>query len=411
MTKRTKIVCTIGPSSSSVKTLSSMMQAGMDVARQNFSHGTHVGHRALYRLIRKVAKQNNKHVAIIGDLQGPKIRLGELPQEGVVLKSGQEVMFVFGSAYDENVIPVTYDALSKDVKVGERMLIDDGLIETEVVGKQGKKLVVRVINGGHVSSHKGLNFPDSKLSISSITDKDKQDVAFMVPLGVDWVVLSFVTDPSDARVLRRLIKKVAKPGQVLPRIMAKIEKKEAVERFDEILEVVDGVMIGRGDLGVEVPAEEVPIYQKELIEKCRQAGKPVIVATQMLESMRENPRPTRAEVSDVANAVFDHADAIMLSAESATGSYPIESVRMMSKIAHEAEISPYDDVPTSGIASEDRLNALSESLKLGHLQREIDAVLVSVELAPWAVSIFRSHPEMPFFVASPDDATANQVRL
>ena len=327
MKKRTKIVCTIGPASEKASTLTSMMKAGMDVARLNFSHGTYLQHRNLYRTIRSVATKLGRPISIIGDLQGPKIRLGILPKEGVVLRSGEEVLFTTATdQYKNGIIPVTYDQLHKDVKVGERLLIDDGLIEAHVLEVKGKTIRVRIVNGSLVTSHKGMNFPDSKLNVSALTNKDKEDLLFMVPLGVDWVVLSFVTSPEDVKTLRRLIKKAAKPGQVLPRILAKIEKHEGIDRFDEILEVVDGVMIGRGDLGVEIPPEDVPVHQIEIIEKCRLNGKPVIVATQMLESMKEHPRPTRAEVSDVANAVFDHTDAVMLSAETATGKYPVKAM-------------------------------------------------------------------------------------
>ena len=412
MKKRTKIVCTIGPASEHASTLASMMKAGMDAARLNFSHGTYKQHAKSYRTIRSVANKLGRSLAIIGDLQGPKIRLGNLPEEGVMLRAHDEIQFSTAAIeFKKNVFPVTYGLLHKDVKAGERLLIDDGLIETHILEVKGKTIRARVINGGNVTSHKGMNFPDSKLRVSAITEKDRADVAFMVPLGVDWIVLSFVTNPTDVKTLRRLVKQAAKPGQILPRIMAKIEKHEAIDRLHEILAVVDGAMIGRGDLGVEVPMEMVPIYQKEIIDMCRAMGKPVIVATQMLESMRSNPKPTRAEVSDVANAVFDHTDAVMLSAETATGSYPVQTVTMMAKIAEQAEQSPYDNVlPETGVDQE-HINTLSESIHLGHLQNEIDAVLVSLELAPWSETIFQAHPKIPFFVACPKKEIAQQVVL
>lgn len=384
----------------------------MDVARLNFSHGTHAQHRALYKTIRSVAKAQDRWISIIGDLQGPKIRIGDLPEEGVVLRTGEEVIFSTASqVYREGVLPVTYDQLHKDVHVGERLLIDDGLLEVAILEVSGKTIRTQVMNGGTVTSHKGMNFPDSKLRVSAITQKDREDVAFMVPLGVDWVVLSFVTSPADVTLLRRLIKQVAKPGQVLPRILAKIEKREAIERFEEILAVVDGIMVGRGDLGVEVPPEYVPVYQKEIVEKCRLEGKPVIVATQMLESMKVNPRPTRAEVSDVANAVFDHTDAVMLSAETATGAYPVQAVKMMATIAQTAEASPYDNIPHLVRPSQGQVVALAESLKLSALQGEIDGVLVSTELAPWSEGVLRAHPEIPFFLACPNKEQAQQAVL
>ncbi len=410
--KQTKIICTIGPASNTPAVLTQLMRAGMDVARLNFSHGSYVRHREAYKTIRAVAQKLNKPFSIIGDLQGPKIRVGVLPEEGIILRSGEAIQFTTASEeYKNELIPVTYNQLHKEINVGERFLIDDGLIEAQVTAISGKTISAHVINGGRVTSNKGMNFPDSKLKVSALTEKDKEDVAFMVPLGVDWIVLSFVTNPNDVKALQVLIKKAAKPGQVLPRILAKIEKCEGVNRFDEILSVVDGIMIGRGDLGVEMPAEDVPIIQKEVIQKCRLHGKPVIVATQMLESMKDHPRPTRAEVSDVANAVFDHTDAVMLSAETATGAYPVEAVKIMTKIIEKAELSPYDNIAPYPSVKEEPLMTLSENIKFEHLQGSIDAVLVSVELAPWSETIFRSHPEIPFFVACPNKQLAQQAVL
>ena len=288
------------------------------------------------------------------------------------------------------------------MKSGNRILIDDGLLEVEVKKVIGKHIHAIVKNGGTVSSHKGMNFPDSTLRVSSLTEKDREDVRFGVQQGVDWVALSFVTNPNDVRNLRMLIKKFVKQGQVLPRIIVKIEKHEAIERFDEILKVTDGVMVARGDLGVEIPAEEVPVRQKEIIEKCRLAGKPVVVATQMLDSMIRNPRPTRAEVSDVANAVFDHTDAVMLSGESASGKYPVAAVKIMSKIVKESEESKFDDVPLSVEQPKDRAGSIAHAIKFMQLQGEVDGVLVSQELAPWSETLLRAHPEIPMFLATPN---------
>jgi pyruvate kinase len=347
--RRTKIVCTIGPASEKPTTLTAMMRAGMDVARLNFSHGTHSGHRALYRSIRKAAKTVGKHVPIIGDLQGPKIRLGTLPKEGVHLTTGSDIVISTTiDTYRDGVLPVTHKKLHKELKVGERVLIDDGLVEAKVHAVRGKRIQVKIINGGKVSSHKGMNFPDSNLTVSAMTAKDKKDAEFAVKLGVDWLALSFVTDAKEVKTLKRLIKKHTPKGQSLARVIVKIEKRKAIDNFEAILKAADGVMIARGDLGVEIDAEEVPVRQKEMIETARRAGKPVIVATQMLDSMMRNPRPTRAEVSDVANAVFDHTDGVMLSGESATGKYPLKAVKMMKKIVVEAEASPFDDVPLKG---------------------------------------------------------------
>ncbi len=266
--KRTKIVCTIGPACEKETTLKAMMRAGMDAARLNFSHGTHAGHKRNLSNVRRASDSARKFVTVIGDLQGPKIRVGELPSDGIVLKNNVEYIFSTGiDAYKGSKIPVTYKELHKDVKTGHRLLIDDGLIEMKIVKVVGKDIHAKVENGGTVTSHKGLNFPDSKLSVSSLTSKDRDDVEFAVKIGVDWIALSFVKSASDVRLLKKLIKKNIQAGQVLPRVLVKIEKHEAIEAFDEILKEADGVMIARGDLGIEIPAEEVPVRQKQLIER------------------------------------------------------------------------------------------------------------------------------------------------
>ncbi len=409
---RTKIVCTVGPASASPEKLKSMMRAGMDVARLNLSHGTHVSHKKMLRQIRTISKQIGKHVAALGDLQGPKIRLGELPDAGVQLK--QQETYIFSTAatsFDGKEIPVTYKQLHRDVKVGHRFLIDDGLLELKITKIVKQQIHAMVISGGLVTSHKGMNFPDSTLSVDPMTQKDKEDILFAVTEGVDWLALSFVKSADDVRKLRRLIKQAGKPGQGLPRIVVKIEKHEAIKHFEEILKETDGVMIARGDLGIEIPAEEVPVRQKEIIERCRMAGKPVIVATQMLDSMIRNPRPTRAEVSDVANAVFDHTDAVMLSGESASGKYPVEAVKMMAKIVQEAEASAFDNVSIIEEILQDPIAAVAHSIKLAAEQGSIQGVLVSLELAAWSESLHRAHPEIPLFIACPSLTQARQVML
>jgi pyruvate kinase len=410
--RRTKIICTIGPASENVTTLTSMMKAGMDVARLNFSHGTHAGHRKLFRAVHTAAKVAGKHVPIIGDLQGPKIRVGHLPKEGVVLKKGNIVVFSTAQdAYKNDILPVTYKNLHKDVKKGDRLLIDDGLVEAVVESVKGQKIQTKILNEGIVTSHKGMNFPDSNLCVSAMTEKDKEDAMFATKLGVDWVALSFVTDPKDVLALKRLLKKHTPKDQHPPRVIVKIEKHEAVDRFREILEVADAVMIARGDLGVEIDAEDVPIYQKEMTEIARLAGKPVVVATQMLDSMIRNPRPTRAEVSDVANAVFDHADGVMLSGESATGKYPLQSVKMMKNIIEAAEESPYDDVLIDTTKPSDQLDTLAHTIKLMANKEAIDAVVISYELAPWAEVSLKMHPEIPLYIATRDAREARRVAL
>ena len=411
--KRTKVVCTIGPASASATKLKAMIKAGMNVARLNFSHGTHKSHAELMRLVRAAAIERKEPVAILADMQGPKIRLGELPEEGVELKNGEEIEIstsikVYKSG---GPLPVTYSGLHKDLKDGDKFLIDDGLIELVVTGVKGKVISAKVINGGKVSSHKGMNFPDSNLSLSSLTEKDHVDVEFAVQKGVEWVAISFVTSAADIHKLREIILGAAKKGQVLPRIIVKIEKHEAIESFREILDAVDAVMVARGDLGIEIPAEQVPIRQKEIIQSCRDAGKPVVVATQMFDSMIRNPRPTRAEVSDVANAVFDHTDGIMLSGESATGKYPVETVKMMAKVAEEAEISAFDDVLLDDDLIGETEATISHTLKELALGGQINAIVSSIELAPWAERLNTARPELPIHIAAPTKTEVAQMNI
>ncbi|MFA6131802.1 MAG: pyruvate kinase [Patescibacteria group bacterium] len=400
--KRTKIVCTIGPASATSPILKRMILSGMNVARLNFSHGTYAEHKKIIGHIRAAEKAAHESVAIIGDLQGPKIRVGEVPVEGIKLVKGATVE-----------IPVTYENLYRDVKRGDRVLMEDGLMDGVCAGGSKGKLKIKIHVGGTLMSHKGLNFPDSTLKISSLTPKDKKDAIFCAEAGTHYVALSFVIDPSAVHALRRILKSAVKPGQPVPMIIAKIEKHEAVRKFDKILQAVDGVMVARGDLGVEIPAEQVPLVQKEIIEKCRAAGKPVIVATQMLDSMIRNPRPTRAEVSDVANAVIDHTDAVMLSGETATGKYPVETVATMAKIVRETEASPFDDVTIDETSKfvkmvEDAIggaaNMLSRTLKA-------DAILVATLTGSTARLVSRFRPELPIIAATASEFVRHQLCL
>ncbi len=348
MNKRTRIICTVGPASEKVPVLSAMIKNGMNIARLNFSHGTYDNHKILIKNIRSAAKKNKKIVGIMADLQGPKIRMGDLGANGVELKNGEIIVLTTGKAEGKKM-PVAYADLHRDVRPGERLLLDDGLMELRAERIKGRDIFCKVINGGKLTSHKGLNLPDSKIRFSSLSKKDKEDLFFAMGQGVDFAAISFVRSAKDIKELIGLINKNAKKLRVKkPRIISKIEKGEALQNFVEILALVDAVMVARGDLAVETPAEDVPLRQKEIIALCRQAAKPVIVATQMLDSMIRNPRPTRAEVSDVANAVMDHTDAVMLSGESASGKYPVEAVKMMNKIILETENSPYDDTEVTG---------------------------------------------------------------
>jgi len=411
--KQTKIICTIGPASHDRALLTKMIQSGMNVARLNLSHGTHKDHHELIRLIRAAAREAGEIVPIIGDLQGPKIRLGDLPKEGVRLQAGKEMILLSHTQAKDlkNVLPVMYARLAQDVKPKQRIFMDDGLVEVIVKKIVGERVYVQVKNSGIVTSHKGLNFPDTKLLISPLTEKDLEDVRFILEEGLEWIALSFVTRAQDVSALRKDIKRLQKTGAETPRIIVKIEKKGALEQFDAILKEADGIIIARGDLGMEIREEEVPEYQKMIVEKCRLAGKPVVVATQMLNSMIEHPRPTRAEVSDVANAVFDHASAVMLSGESASGKYPLESVVMMQKIIVEAEASPFDDVPLTANRPQNCEASIAHAVKVLSLGGHIDAVLGSADLAPWSETILMAHPEIPLFLAASSKIRMRQTQL
>src|SRR3989338_6317460 len=315
----------------------------MNVCRLNLSHGTHEEHADLIKRIRQVSEETTEPLVALMDLQGPKIRTGVLPKEGVPLVEGGEIVFTTDPEAALPRVTLTYDGLHRDVKHGDRLLLDDGLYDVTVKEVRGRDIVCSVIHGGTLFSHKGINLPTATLSIPAITEKDKVDVEFGVRQGVDWVALSFVRNAKEIFDLRYMIKEYEKSlpeerqHEPAIRIIAKIEKHEAVKHIDEIIDAADGIMVARGDLGIEMPAEEVPLIQKRIIDRCLAASKPVIVATQMLESMTRNPRPTRAEVSDVANAVSDGADAIMLSGETAIGKYPLRAVEMMTRIAKETE--------------------------------------------------------------------------
>jgi pyruvate kinase len=329
---RTKIVCTLGPASSSPEALRSLMEAGLNVARINFSHGAHEQHAATIRRVRDLADELKRPVAILGDLQGPRIRIGDLPRP-IQLGDGSDVVLVYEELARGDEIPVTYDMLADDVHVGDRVLINDGLLELVVLEVEKPRVMARVLHGGELTSHKGINLPGVQVSAPSITEKDREDVAFAVEQDLDYLALSFVRRGDDIAELRTLI-----PKHML--VIAKIEKDSALMNIEEIVRASDGVMVARGDLGVELPFEEVPYAQKRIIALANRLGRPVITATQMLESMITHPRPTRAEASDVANAILDGTDAVMLSAETAAGQYPRLAVEAMTRIIAEIESKP-----------------------------------------------------------------------
>jgi pyruvate kinase len=326
---RTKIVCTLGPATRTREAIRALMQAGMNVARVNFSHGTHAQHAETIKVVREVAHELGQPVALLGDLQGPRIRIGDLPAKRN-LEVGQQVTLVPEGQEQGDEIPITYEALADDVQPGDRILINDGLIELATLWVEAPRVTARVVHGGVLSSHKGMNLPGVDVSAPSLTEKDIEDVAFAVEHEFDYLALSFVRKPEDIQLLRERI-----PRALL--IVAKIEKDVALRDIEKILAATDAVMVARGDLGVELPFEEVPLAQKKIISLANRMGRPVITATQMLESMIENPRPTRAEASDVANAIMDGTDAVMLSAETAAGKYPALAVDAMHRIIIEVE--------------------------------------------------------------------------
>ena len=349
-TPRTKIVGTLGPATTSREAIRGIIEAGLNVARINFSHGTHEQHAERIRIVREVAAELGRHVAVLGDLQGPRIRIGALAS-AIQVEPGQSVTLVPESEEHDlarHEIPITYEALANDVREGDRVLVDDGLIELVVVDVQGRRVGVRVVHGGPIKSNKGMNLPGVSVSAPSITDKDRADVVFAVEQEVEYLALSFVRRAADVEGLRAMVPK----GTL---ICAKIEKDQALDNIDEILRASDTVMVARGDLGVELPFERVPLAQKQIIAAAQRLGRPVITATQMLESMVEHPRPTRAEASDVANAILDGTDAIMLSAETAAGAYPRLAVQAMRRIIEEIETHP---VVGAGLRDERRARGL-----------------------------------------------------
>jgi pyruvate kinase len=336
MPQRTRIVCTLGPASDSDEVVRALIRAGMDVARLNFSHGNHATHHARIERVRRIARQEHAVVALLGDLQGPKIRVGEISRGAIPLVPGAPFTLttrpVDGSP---EAIHVDFADLPRAVQPGSRILLADGAMELHVLATSATEVQTRVVIGGELRPRKGINLPGASLKISALTEKDRADLAFAIEHDLDYIALSFVRHAEDVNALRRLMHA---RGAAIP-IIAKIEKPEALEQMDAILEASDGVMVARGDLGVEVAAEQVPLIQKMIIRKANALGKPVITATQMLESMIEHPRPTRAEASDVANAILDGTDAVMLSGETAVGKYPIEATQTMARIADAVEAS------------------------------------------------------------------------
>lgn len=410
--RKTKIVCTIGPSSESLEMLTELISTGMNVARLNFSHGDFEEHGNRIINIRKACEQLNTTVAILLDMKGPEIRTGKLNVESVELvENGQVTLTTEDVLGDKDRISVTYDNLTQDVRVGSTILIDDGLVELTVVDIQGTEIKCKIINGGTVKSNKGVNVPGVQTSLPGITEKDAKDIIFGIEQGVDFVAASFVRKASDVLEIRELLE--AHNASHI-QIISKIENQEGVDNLDEILEVSDGLMVARGDLGVEIPAEEVPLVQKRMIDKCNIAGKPVITATQMLDSMQRNPRPTRAEASDVANAIFDGTDAIMLSGETAAGKYPVESVQTMSRIAEKTEsaLEHRELFLKQSLAQQTTVTeAISQAVANSSLDLNAEAIITSTASGYTARMVAKYRPKAPIIAVTPNERVVRTLCL
>lgn len=411
--RKSKIVCTIGPASGSRGMISSLIKKGMDVARLNFSHGDYESHKKVIGFIREESKKLKKTVAILQDLQGIKIRVGLITGGSVELKKGAEIFLHGGTEVSSaEHIFISYSALKKDVRIGERILFDDGLIQARITGKIRDGLRAKITEGGILKDKKGVNLPHTKTSLSSFTGKDRKDLDFGLKMGIDYAALSFVRSAGDIRVVKEWLKK---RHTTLP-IIAKIEKPEALDDIDNILSEVEGIMVARGDLGVEISPEEVPMLQKTLILRANEKGKLVITATQMLESMTEHTRPTRAEATDVANAVLDGTDALMLSAETATGKHPLEAVRMMDKIIRftESKFFEYRGHPhIEGLDSyfSDFSSAVAEAACSAAEEIKAKAIVAFTQSGFTARLVSKFRPKVPVIAFTPDSTIKRRMSL
>jgi pyruvate kinase len=409
---KTKIICTLGPASQRVEQLVALIQAGMDVARLNFSHGTYEDHLISIENVRKAGKLAGEHISIIQDLCGPKIRTGRLKNKSIDLKEGASFTFTTNEILgDERRVTTTYRELPADVNAGDTILVDDGKIALRVESKTGTDVECRVINSGILTEHKGMNLPGVKLSTPSLTEKDIEDVKFGLAHDIDYVALSFVRSAEDIRHLRSVIQQYS---EVRIPIIAKIEMKEAIDVIQSIISESDAVMVARGDLGVEMKPEDVPMLQKMIVRKCNESGVPVIIATQMLESMIENPRPTRAEASDVANAVLDGADAVMLSAETSVGKYPTETVKTMDRIICRAEIRGHDHLGIRQIPTETQenvLDAIARAACVMARQVNATAIVPITHSGATAIRISKYRPESTIIAVTSDERVLRKLNL
>jgi len=409
ITRRAKIVCTLGPSSSSPEMIDRLVRCGMDVARLNFSHGTPEEHARHFAAVRRASVHHEKSIAIMADLQGPKIRTGALEHgRPVRLRFGQRFTIttrnILGTAEG---VGTTFRALPESVHKGDRILLHDGEIALRVVSVRGSDVVCQVENGGELAEHQGINLPGVKLRIPSLTPKDRKDLAFALQMGANYVALSFVRTAADVRAGKAII---ARAGKNTP-VISKLEKPEAIDNLDEILSVTDAVMVARGDLGVEMSLEKVPVVQKQIIARSRDALVPVITATQMLDSMQKSPRPTRAEASDVANAVFDGSDALMLSGETAAGNYPLESVEMMDRIIRQAEASVTELLRPTRHGELLISEAIAEAICHAAEELQMKAIAVFTESGSSARLVSKYRPRAPIIAFSPNQETRRRLSL
>ena len=408
--RKTKIVCTIGPASESPQILEALIQAGMNVARLNFSHGTHKEHLRKIQTIRQVADRMRQPVAILQDLGGPKIRIGLMKEGGVELRRGMEFCLTNQEIIgDETRASVTYSPLPSEVKPGDRILLADGTIELKVLDSDGKNIRCQIIVGGMLTSHKGMNFPTGTILASTFTEKDHEDLLFGIHHGVDLVSLSYIRRAADIEGVKRIL---VRESADIP-VIAKIERKEALENIDEIIKASDGIMVARGDLGMETPIEKVPNVQKKLIRKANALGKPVITATQMLRSMVDHTQPTRAEVTDVVNAIYDGTDAVMLSEETASGQFPVEAIQMMAKIAQSAE----EEFPHHLFLRWETNEAMNLQQAISHaaslLGEEVNAkvIVTPTESGSTARWVSRLRPQHPILALSRHLSTVRRLNL
>lgn len=411
--QKTKMIFTIGPASDNEEILSQFIDIGMSAARLNFSHGTHETHKEKIDLIKRLREEKKSSTAIILDIKGPKIRTHDFINGGVTLRKGQEFSFICGEEIlgDENRCSITYDVLYQDIEIGGSILVDDGLLKFKVVNVVGKEIKCTVVVGGVIKNHKGVNVPNVEIKLPSITEKDKKDIIFGCQMGVDFIAASFIRKASDILEVKKVLSE--NNGSHI-KVIAKIESQEGVNNIDSIIEVTDAVMVARGDMGVEIPLERVPIIQKSIIKKCNKAGKIVITATQMLDSMIRNSLPTRAEASDVCNAIFDGTDAIMLSGESASGSYPIEAATTMSTIAKEAEAHlEYEHLLKEYAYEQSKTyaDAISYSACRTSLTLNANAIVAATKSGPTATMISKYRPKCPIIAITPFDNVARSLSL